>query len=119
MFQAVLDIHLQKNNGEGKNWLMATTPITDLDALEKQVDSAINNCKRSYKNLPLCHVTIIIFDITNKIITHYKDINITEYTYNDSVMATAKIANSTATNKDYSNLFSMYEYALIDMQKKQ
>jgi len=119
MIQAVLDIHLQKNNGEGKNWLMATTPITDLDALEKQVDSAINNCKRSYNNLPICEITIIIFDIANKVISHYKDINLKEYSYNEPVMTTAQLANSTATKKDYSNLFSMYEYALIDMQKKQ
>ena len=116
MFQAVLDIHLQKSNGESKNWVMVTKPITDLNEMEKQVDSAINNCKRSYKNLPICEITVIVFDVSNKVITHYKDIEITEYSYNDSV-ATAKIANSTATKKDYSNLFSMYEYALIDMQK--
>ena len=117
MYQAVLDIHLQKSNGESRNWLMATKPITDLNEMERHLDSAINNCKRSYNNLPICEITVIVFDITNKLITHYKDIEITDYTYNEPVMTTAKIANSTATNKDYSNLFSMYEYALLDMQK--
>lgn len=119
MYQAILDINLQKSNGVSKNHVMASNLIANLYDVEKQIVSAINNCKRSYKNLPLCHVTIIIFDITNKIITHYKDINITEYTYNDSVMATAKIpvTNSETAKKDYSNLFAMYEYALLDMQK--
>ena len=116
MFQAVLDIHLQKSNGESKNWVMATSPITDLNEIEKQVDSAINNCKRSYNNLPICEITVIVFDVSNKLITHYKDIEITDYTYNDSI-ATAKIANSTATKKDYSTLLVNYEYALLNMQK--
>lgn len=117
MFQAVLDIHLQTSNGASKNWVMTTTPITDLDTLEKQVDITIKNCKRSYNNLPVCHVTIIVFDIANKIITHYKDINIKQYAYNEPIMTTAKLTNNTATKEDYNTLFSMYQYALIDMQK--
>ena len=119
MFQAVLDIKLQKNNGEEINWLMVTIPMTDLNEIDEQVNSVINNCKRSYNNLPICEITIIIFDIANKVISHYKDINLKEYSYNEPVLTTAQLANSTSTKKDYSNLFSMYEYALIDMQKKQ
>lgn len=119
MYQAILDINLQKSNGVSKNYVMATNLIANLYDMEKQINSAINNCKRSYKNLPMCQVTIIIFDITNKIITHYKDINITEYTYSANNMATAKIpvTNSETAKKDYSNLFANYEYALLDMQK--
>lgn len=91
--------------------------MTELDTLEKYLDSAINNCKRSYNNLPLCEITVIVFDVTNKIITHYKDINLKEYTYNEPVMTTAKIANIETIKKDYSTLFANYEYALLDMQK--
>ena len=116
MFQAVLDIHLQKNNGESKNYLMVTNLISDLYVMEQQINSAINNCKRSYNNLPICEITVIVFDVSNKLITHYKDIEITEYSYNESV-ATAQLAKSETTKKDYSNLFANYEYALVDMQK--
>lgn len=117
MFQAVLDIHLQTSNGASKNWVMATTPITDLDTLEKQVDITIQKCERSYQNLPICEITAIIFDISNKVITQYTAIKLAEYPYNNSVMTTAKLANNTATKEDYNTLFSMYQYALIDMQK--
>ena len=116
MYQAVLDITLQKSNGASKNWVLATTLMTDLDALENQVDIMIQKCERSYQNLPICEITAVIFDISNKVITHYMTIELADYPCNDSI-ATAQLANSTATKKDYSNLFSMYEYALIDMQK--
>lgn len=117
MYQAVLDIYLQKNNDESTNWLMVTIPMDDLNEIEKQVKSVINNCKRSYKNLPICEITIVIFDITNKVISHYKDINLKKYSYNELVMTTTQLANSTSTKKDYSDLFANYEYALREMQK--
>jgi len=65
MYQAVLDIYLQKSNGEETNWLMVTIPMDDLDEIKEQVDSVINN-------LPIYEITVVIFDISNKVISHYK-----------------------------------------------
>ena len=76
MYQAVVNINLQKSNGESKNYLMVTTPITDLNALEKQVDLTIQKCERAYCNMPICEITAIIFDITNKVISHYTTIEL-------------------------------------------
>ena len=95
---------------------MATTPVTDLNTLENQVDSAIQKCERAYCNMPICEITAVIFDISNKVITHYTTIELADYPYKDSI-ATAQLAKSETTKKDYSNLFAIYEYALIDMQK--